>query len=91
MIALTDITSALVSGKFTNDELNSIIQAVTYARTQLARRNKFTLSPGATVSFNSAKYNRQISGQVEKINRKYVIVNTSTGKWRVPANMLEIQ
>ena len=91
MTTLTDITSALVSGKFTNDELNSVIQAVTYARAQLARRNKFTLSPGATVSFNSTKYNRQISGQVEKINRKYVIVNTPTGKWRVPANMLEVQ
>lgn len=89
MTTLTDITGALVSGKFTNDELNGIAQAVTYARAQLAHRNKFTLSPGVTVSFNSTKLNQRISGQVEKINRKFVIVNTSVGKWRVPANMLE--
>ena len=91
MTTLADITHALVSGKFTNDDLNGIAQAVTYARAQLAHRNKFTLSPGVTVSFNSTKLNQRISGQVEKINRKFVIVNTPAGKWRVPANMLEVQ
>lgn len=89
MTTVADITRTIVAGNFTNDELNGIAQAVTYARAQLARRNKFTLSLGATVSFNSTKLNQRISGQVEKINRKFVIVNTSVGKWRVPANMLE--
>lgn len=89
MTTVADITRTIIAGNLTNDELNGIVQAVTYARAQLARRNKFTLSLGATVSFNSAKLNQRVTGQVEKINRKFVIVNTSVGKWRVPANMLE--
>ena len=90
MTTLNAITSTITAGNFTNDELNTIVQAITFARAQLARRNKFTLTPGVMVSFNFSKLNQRVQGRVEKINRKFVIVDTIAGKWRVPANMLEI-
>jgi len=32
----------------------------------------------------------EIKGNVTKIAKKYVTVDTQTGLWRVPANMLEV-
>jgi len=37
MINATEIRSAIISGQFTNDELVSIQQALTFARSQLAK------------------------------------------------------
>jgi len=31
-----------------------------------------------------------VTGKVDKINRKFVIVNAGFTRWRVPANMLEV-
>lgn len=74
----------------TNDELNAIVQAVQMRRTQLARRMTFTLRAGAIVSFTD-RSGVTVTGKVEKVNRKNVVVNTGgLQKWRVPANMLKV-
>ena len=92
MTTIQDINSTIISGQFTNDQLNSITTAITFARNQLAQKNKFTLRAGSSVKFVSSRSGQTILGTVEKINRKYVIVRENGkafGTWRVPANMLE--
>jgi small-conductance mechanosensitive channel len=83
-----DINTALVTGSFTNDQLTSVIDAVKFARSRLARATKVTLRVGDNVNFTSNKTGQNLTGVVMKIAIKYVTVKTITGLWRVPANML---
>lgn len=89
---INEINTAIMHGDFTNEQLNSIGDAIRFARAQLVARNKMSLSIGSIVKFTSSTKGT-ISGTVKKINRKYVLVNEA-GKafstWRVPANMLEV-
>ena len=92
MTTIQDINSTIISGQFTNDQLNSIVMAVTFARNQLAQKTRFTLVKGSQVKFVSSRNGQTVLGTVEKVNRKFIIVKengTAFGTWRVPANMLE--
>jgi len=82
------INTALITGSFTNDELSSIIDAVKYARANLAKTTKYSLKIGDNVNFTSGKTGKNVTGFVTKIAIKYITVKTVTGLWRVPANML---
>lgn len=90
MSSIQDINSAIIAGQFTNDQLTSIIDAVKYARVQLAQKNKRALTLQSNVEFTSTKTGRVMRGFVQKIAIKYVTVNTGAGLWRVPANMLKV-
>ena len=83
------INTAIIQGKWTNKDLESMIDAVKYARSRLTESTKRTLSNGATVKFTSSKTGMTMTGTVSKIAIKYVTVKTAQGLWRVPANMLE--
>ena len=48
----------------------------------------FTLN-GTATPVNNSSARITYSGTVEKIAVKFITVNTGTGRWRVPANMLE--
>ena len=88
---IKQINTAIMQGDFTNEELNSIGDAMRFARAQLVVRNKSALTIGSKVKFTSSTRGT-ISGVVKKINRKFIIVD-QTGQfrsWRVPANMLEV-
>lgn len=93
MTTIQDINSTIISGQFTNDQLNSISMAITFAKNQLAQKTRFTLGKGSQVKFVSSRSGQTILGTVEKVNRKFVIVKENGkafgGSWRVPANMLE--
>ncbi len=84
------INTAIVTGTWTNDELNAIIDAVKFARTRLAQTVKFQVRAGTKVRFTSTKRGQTFEGTVTKMAQKYATVATPTGQWRVPANMLEI-
>jgi hypothetical protein len=92
---IQQINQSIMFGQFTNVQLDSIIGAVKYARAQLAKEKKQSLWVGDGVKFVSSRSGQYIVGNVEKINRKYIVVreklsNGSVGmRWRVPANMLE--
>ena len=89
---IKEINSAIMHGDFTNQELNSIGDAIRFARAQLVVRNKMMLSVGTNVKFTSSTRGTLI-GTVEKINRKFVIVRETGkafGNWKVPASMLEV-
>jgi hypothetical protein len=83
-----DINTALVTGSFTNEQLQSVVDAVKFARANLARSTKVSLRIGDTVKFTSSKTGITMQGRVTKIAIKYVTVQTAQGLWRVPANML---
>ena len=87
---LQEINRYIRFANFTNDELNSVIEAVKFARVQLGKQSIRALSIGDNVNFNSVKLGRNVTGVVTKIAIKYVTVKTVSGLWRVPANMLTV-
>ena len=83
------INSAIMFGNLTNDELNSVLDAVKYARAQLTKQNKRAFMLGDTVKFTSNRNGMTYTGTVNKIKIKYILVRTNAGLFNVPANMLE--
>ena len=92
---IQQINRAIMFGNLTNDELNSITDAIKFVRANIAKRNKSALRVGDTVKFRNSRTGSITQGTVKKINIKYILVNESrpnslvTSTWRVPANMLE--
>lgn len=86
---IQQINSAIMFGKFSNTELDSILSAVQFAKASLRKQNIRQLMRGDTVKFHSTKRGMTMTGTVSKIAIKYVTVSTPQGLWRVPANMLE--
>jgi len=83
-----EINAAILSGNWTDADLNSIQDAVKFVRSRIAQKNVFSLRQGANVQFTSNRNGVTYKGVVEKVNRKYIIVRTPQGGFRVPANML---
>lgn len=86
---IQQINSSIMFGSLTNDQLDSVISAVKYARSQLGKSMKQGLRIGDKVKFYSSKRGITVIGTVEKIAIKYVTVMSPQGRWKVPANMLE--
>ena len=89
MTDISAINGAILAGNFTNEQLNSIGDAIRFARAQLGQQNKYTLRVGTKVKFTSSRTGMEVSGDVQKINRKFIIVKSGMTNWRVPANMLQ--
>jgi len=89
---IQQVNSAIMFGDFTNEELTSIIDAVKFARASIANQNKRALTLGTIVKFTSSRTGMPVTGTVEKINRKFIIVRETNklSNWRVPANMLTV-
>jgi len=67
-------------------EIRDLFEAIRLRQTFLGNKTIRKLAVGDTVSYNGR--NGHTKGRVTKINRKYVIVDTPNGSWRVPATML---
>jgi len=89
MNTIQEINQSIMFGNLTNTELDSVISAIKYRRSELMKENKRSMTLGDTVKFYSSKRGMELKGNVIKIAKKYVTVDTQTGLWRVPANMLE--
>ena len=87
---IKQINTEIITGTWTNKDLESMIDAVKFARARLTQDTKRSLRIGATVKWTSSKNPYGEQGTVQKIAQKYVTVNTGKGLWRVPANMLEV-
>lgn len=87
---IQDINSSIMFGNLTNDQLESIIAAVKYARSQLGKTVKRNLKIGDTVKFYSSRSGNTIGGTVDKISISNITVRTNQGLWKVPANMLVV-
>ena len=68
------------------EEIRDLFDAIRLRQTFLGNKTIRTLAVGDTVSYEGR--NGHTKGRVVKINRKYVLVDTPKGKWRVPATML---
>jgi hypothetical protein len=88
MDTIKEVNSAIMYGTFTNQQLDSIIDAVKFRRTAVARENANTLRIGSDVYFISNRNGRKYQGKLEAIKIKNAIVNTALGKYRVPLNMI---
>lgn len=86
-LMISEVNSAIIHQDWTNDQLNSMVMAIKYARERLTKRTVWTLTHGAKVQFTDRAGRTQI-GTVKKINRKKVIVQVGMTNWNVPANML---
>ena len=92
MLSLQEVNSAIISGKFSNADLDSIYNALKFARSQLVHKNTGSLVIGTQVRFTSSRDNTTVMGTVKKVNRKFILVSENGRShltWRVPANMLE--
>lgn len=87
---IKQINTAIITQTWTNDELNSMIDAIKYARVSLLKQNIRAITLQSNVEFDSSKTGRVMRGFVKKIAQKYVTVDTGAGLWRVPANMLRV-
>jgi exosome complex RNA-binding protein Csl4 len=91
---IKEINTAIMHGDFTSEQLNSMSDAIKFARAQIALRNKSIMSKGSKVKFTNSRSGVTVLGEVEKVNRKFVIVREQGkafgGSWRVPASMLTI-
>ena len=86
---IQDIKSAIISGTFTNDDLNTIADAIKFARSQLAKQNARNFWAGDSVKFTSNRTGVTYTGTVEKIKLKYALVRTNNHRFNVPLSMLE--
>lgn len=94
--AIQQVNSAIMFGNFTNDELNSIGDAIKFARASIAKQNKRAMNVGTVVKFKNSRTGMIVTGTVKKVNQKYILVNEQKSNsligttWRVPASMLEV-
>jgi hypothetical protein len=86
---IQEVNTSIMSSNFTNEQLNSINDAVQYARAQLRAVKIRSFTKGDTVKFHSTKRGVTVTGTVTKVAIKYVTVKDGAMLWRVPANMLE--
>lgn len=87
MKTVREIKSAIISSDLSNDDLNELIMAIKFARSQLLKEVKGSIKVGGTVQYNGR--NGLTRGTVVKIARKFATVNVGLTSWRVPMNMLE--
>ena len=90
---IQQVNQAIMFGNFTNDELNSINDAIKFARASIANQNKRAMNLGSVVKFTNSRTGLPVTGTVEKVNRKFIIVRETGkafGNWRVPASMLTV-
>lgn len=87
---IQQIKQAIMFGNLTNDDINTVIEAVKYARAQLTRQNARSIWAGDNVTFRDNKRGINHTGTVEKVKLKYALVRTTQGlRYNVPLNMLE--
>ena len=70
----------------TNEDLNLIVEAVKLKRQYLERTAVRQFIVGEKVQFTNRK-GMPVGGTIRKINRKYIVVDTPIGGYRVPATM----
>ena len=88
MTSIQDINSAIMFGGFTNEQLNSILQAVKYRRSQLAKQQARELRLGDSVRFSSRGI--VYFGTLERVKIKKALVKVGNhARYNVPLSMLE--
>ncbi len=90
MPTISEINYAIMHGNLTNDQLDSVIAAIKFRRAQIAREVKREVRVGAAVKFYHPRLGVDIHGTVNRVKQKFILVDTSKGRYNVPANLLEV-
>jgi hypothetical protein len=85
-----EINTAIISGNFTAQELESIRDAVKFAAAKTARTNSCTLKAGSQVKLTHAKLGGTVIGTVKKVKIKKadVFIPSQNMTYNVPLSML---
>ena len=89
-LSIQQVNSAIMYGDFTNEQLESIVDAIRFRRAQIGRQTRRSLSAGDVVKFTNNRTGRTHQGNVVKIKIKNVQVREGSMLWNVPANMLTV-
>ena len=85
---IKEINSAIMFGNLTNAELNSVVDAIKYARAQRAKAQARALRAGDAVRFTSR--GNTYFGTIERVKLKNAFVKVGNfSRYNVPLNMLE--
>ena len=71
------------------DQIAQIVDAIKLRRNRINNQAMHTVQVGDNVQFTGRNGN-VVSGSVTKKAINYVTVDTGAGRWKVPANMLEV-
>jgi hypothetical protein len=83
------INTAIISSTFTAAELDSISDAIKFAKGKLARTNSVALRAGTKVTLSHAKLGGTVRGTVLKVKIKKADVKLDSGMtYSVPLSML---
>lgn len=86
---IQEINTSIMFSGLSNDQLDSVLAAVKYARAQLGKQKIRSFRVGDSVKFTNSRTGRVEIGKVLKVAIKYVSVDTGMSRWKVPANMLD--
>lgn len=89
-MSVKQINSLIFTTDLSNDELNSIQDALRFKRASLTKQIKRSIRKSDNVQFTSSRNGRQFRGFVTKIAIKYATVDTGVGLYKVPMNMLTL-
>jgi len=88
-MSIQTINTEILAGNFTIAQLDSINDAVKFARSRIAQTNALTLRAGAQVTLSHAKLGGTVRGTVLKVKIKKADVKLDTGMtYTVPLSML---
>ncbi len=85
------INTAIISGTWTAQDLDSMQDAIKFARSKTARVNAFTFKAGAKAKLTHDKLGGTVVVTVSKIKIKKadVVVDRTGARYSVPLSMLE--
>ena len=85
------INRAIIQGKWNAQDLQSIVDAVAFARAKTARVNSVTFHAGDSVKLTHAKLGGTVVGTIKKIKIKKadVFIPSKNVTYNVPLSMLE--
>lgn len=90
-MSIQQINSSIMFGNLSSEQLDSVVMAVKYARSQMAKSRMNQVRVGSSVKYYSRKMMTNITGRVEKVGRKFLTVRLPDGTmWKVPAHMVEV-
>lgn len=88
MATIQQVNEAIMFGNFTNEQLDSVVMALKYARSQMSKQKARSFVTGDKVRFSSR--GNTYFGVVERIKLKNAFVRVGTmTRYNVPLNLLE--
>ena len=90
MATIQQVNEAIMFGNFTNEQLNSIVSALKYARAQMTKQKARSFMAGDKVRFSSR--GNTFFGTIERVKLKNAFVRVgNASRYNVPLNMLEAE